>query len=215
MTQRLHLVDFFRIYLTFFVFVIKYKVIEKFKLGEIFLRVISGSARGKKLLCTDGKNVRPTLDRVKESVFNMIAFDIPDSLVLDLFSGSGALGIEALSRGAKQCTFVDNSPQSILVTKKNLESTHLLDESIVINSDSIDFLNKCDKKFDIIFIDPPYETDLYQKSLKKIKENGLLNNNGFIILEYDTETTPPFDFCGFEVFKEKQYGRVKILLMKE
>ena len=215
MTQRLHLVDFFRIYLTFFVFVIKYKVIEKFKLGEIFLRVISGSARGKKLLCVNGNDIRPTLDRVKESVFNMIAFDIPDSIVLDLFSGSGALGIEALSRGAASCTFVDNFKDSIFVTKKNLESTHLDSLSEILNSDSIDFLDKCKKKFDIIFIDPPYKTELYQKSLEKIKENNLLNDNGFIVLEYDTEITPSFDFCGFKVFKEKKYGRVKILLMKE
>jgi len=179
------------------------------------LRVISGSARGKKLLCTEGNDVRPTLDRVKESVFNMIAFDIPDAHVLDLFSGSGALGIEALSRGANICTFVDNSKDSLLVTQKNLEATHLDSSAIVVNDDSIDFLTKTDKKFDIIFIDPPYESDLYEKSLFKIKENRLLTGSGFIVLEYDTETTPLFDFCGFEVFKEKKYGRVKILLMKE
>ena len=179
------------------------------------MRVISGSARGKKLLCVNGNNVRPTLDRVKESVFNMIAFDIPDSLVLDLFSGSGALGIESLSRGAYHCTFVDNSFNSISVTKANLQSTHLDSLSEVVNSDSINFLDKCDKKFDIIFIDPPYESDLYENSLKKIKKNNILNEDGFIVLEYDTQTTPSFDLCGFEVFKEKKYGRVKILLMKE
>lgn len=181
----------------------------------MFLRVISGSARGKKLLCVNGNDVRPTLDRVKESVFNMIAFDIPDAHVLDLFSGSGALGIEALSRGAHHSTFVDNSKDSVLITKKNLEATHLDSSAVVINSDSIDFLTKTDKKFDIIFIDPPYESDLYEKSLSKIKENSLLTDSGFIVLEYDTETTPSFDFCGFDIFKEKKYGRVKILLMKE
>jgi len=201
--------------LTFFVFVIKYKVIEKFKLGEMFLRVISGSARGKKLLCANGNDIRPTLDRVKESVFNMIAFDVPDAHVLDLFSGSGALGIEALSRGAASCTFVDNAKDSLLITKTNLEATHLDSSAVVVSADSIDFLTKTDKKFDIIFIDPPYESDLYEKSLFKIKENRLLTGSGFIVLEYDTETTPPFDFCGFEIFKEKKYGRVKILLMKE
>ena len=179
------------------------------------MRVISGSARGKKLLSTDGYDVRPTLDRVKESVFNMIAFDIPDTSVLDLFSGSGALGIEALSRGAKYSTFVDNSSQSILVTKKNLEATHLEDLATVVTSDSIEYLKKCHKKFDIIFIDPPYESDLYEKSLLNIKENNVLTKDGFIVLEYDINTTPPFDFCGFEIFKEKKYGRVKILLMKE
>lgn len=184
-------------------------------LGERFLRVISGSARGKKLLCADGTDVRPTLDRVKESVFNMIAFDLADSHVLDLFSGSGALGIEALSRGAFDCVFVDNATKSIEITKKNLEATRLASRSTVVNSDSIDFLTKTDRKFDIIFIDPPYESDLYEKALLKIKDNNLLNDDGFIVLEYDTEITPNFDYCGFEVIKDKKYGRVKILLMKE
>lgn len=179
------------------------------------MRVISGSARGKKLLCVDGNDVRPTLDRVKESVFNMIAFDIADALVLDLFSGSGALGIEALSRGAAEGVFIDNSSDSLAVTKKNLEATHLLNCATVKKTDSIEFLNSCNKKFDIIFIDPPYESDLYERSLKAIKENGILNDDGFIVLEYDTITTPPFELCGFEILKEKKYGRVKILIMKE
>ena len=179
------------------------------------MRVISGSARGKKLLGTEGFDVRPTLDRVKESVFNMIAFDIPDASVLDLFSGTGALGIEALSRGAKEAVFIDSFPESVAVTKKNLEATHLTDNADVINSDSIDYLNKCSKIFDIIFIDPPYESDLYEKSLKAIKENSILSEDGFIVLEYDTNTTPPFELCGFEISKDKKYGRVKILIMKE
>ena len=181
----------------------------------MFLRVISGSARGKKLLSAEGLDVRPTLDRVKESVFNMIAFDVPDASVLDLFSGSGALGIEALSRGAKNAVFIDIFSESVAITKKNLEATHMTDSATVINSDSIVFLNKCCEKFDIIFIDPPYESDLYEKSLKAIKENSVLSEDGFIVLEYDTNTTPPFELCGFEILKEKKYGRVKILIMKE
>ncbi len=179
------------------------------------MRVISGSARGKKLITSEGLDVRPTLDRVKESVFNMIAFDVPDACVLDLFSGSGALGIEALSRGAKECTFVDKSAQSISITRKNLEATRLLDMAYVLNADSIEFIKNTDKKFDIIFIDPPYESDLYTKSLSAIKEAGILNDDGFIVLEYDTEITPDFSISGFELIKEKKYGRVKILIMKE
>ncbi len=179
------------------------------------MRVISGSARGKKLITSEGLDVRPTLDRVKESIFNMIAFDIPDSCVLDLFSGSGSLGIEALSRGAKECTFVDKSLQSISVTKKNLEATHLLDSAFVLNTDSIEFIKSTNKKFDIIFIDPPYESDLYNKSLSAIKESGILSDGGFIVLEYDTEITPYFSANRFELTKEKKYGRVKILIMKE
>lgn len=179
------------------------------------MRVISGSARGKKLLCVDGVDIRPTLDRVKESIFNIIAFDIPDAHVLDLFSGSGALGIEALSRGACDCVFVDNSLQSINITQKNIEATRLIDSSIVLNCDSVEYLKNTDKKFDIIFIDPPYESDLYEKSLVAIKKSGVLSGNGYIVLEYDTDTTPPFNTDGFLIVKEKTYGRVKILIMKE
>jgi len=179
------------------------------------LRVISGNARGKKLLCAEGIDIRPTLDRVKESVFNMIAFDIYDAHVLDLFSGTGALGIEALSRGASAAVFVDNSPQSLVVTKKNLEETNLIDNALVVNSDSIEFLKNTDKKFDIIFIDPPYESELYTKSLVTIKDKGILKKDGFIVLEYDLRITPTFDTVDFKIIKEKKYGRVKILIMKE
>ncbi len=179
------------------------------------MRVISGKARGKKLLCQEGQNVRPTLDRVKESIFNMIAFDLPGACVLDLFSGSGALGIEALSRGAESCFFIDKSKQAIAITKENLYATHLDLFSTVINCDSIDFLCETDKKFDIILIDPPYESSLYEAALTKIKENKLLKHNGFLVIEYDAEITPAFDICGFNIIKEKKYGRVKILIMKE
>ena len=179
------------------------------------MRVISGSARGKKLQCVEGIDIRPTLDRVKESVFNMIAFDIPDTCVLDLFSGSGALGIEALSRGAKHCVFVDSSSKSISVTKKNITDTRFDDYSDVVTSDSIEYINKTNKKFDLIFIDPPYESDLYEKSLSAIKSSNILNPDGMIVLEYDTEITPDFKTDGFEIIKDKKYGRVKILIMKE
>lgn len=179
------------------------------------MRVISGSARGRKLLCAEGQDVRPTLDRVKESVFNMIAFDLHDACVLDLFSGSGSLGIEALSRGAAHCTFVDNKETSVAITKKNLENTHFQNLSSVFLSDSIDFINKTDKLFDIIFIDPPYESDLYFMALDKIRQKGLLTENGLIVLEHDIELTPHFNTDGFEIVKDKKYGRVKILIMKE
>ena len=179
------------------------------------MRVISGSARGKKLECPEGIDIRPTLDRVKESVFNMIAFDIAGATVLDLFSGSGALGIEALSRGASHCVFVDKSSQSIDATQKNIEATRFGDASCVINTDSIEFIKKTDKTFDIIFIDPPYESELYESSLRAIKDSGILSDDGFIVLEYDINTTPPFKTSGFEIVKDRKYGRVKILIMKE
>lgn len=179
------------------------------------LRVISGSARGKKLCTVEGMDIRPTLDRVKESVFNMIAFDVMGSAVLDLFCGSGALGIEALSRGADNAVFVDNDRRSLSATEKNLVATRLISKSSLILSDSTRFLKQTNKKFDIIFIDPPYESNLYENSLVEIKKQKLLNPDGQIIVEYDKAKTPAFDICGFDIYREKNYGRVKILIVKE
>ena len=147
-------------------------------------------------------------------MFNIIAFDVPNAFVLDMFSGSGALGIEALSRGADKAVFLDCDENSIFITKKNIAATRLEDLATVIKTDSIEYVRSTDKKFDIIFIDPPYESDLYEKSLIAIKENSALTDNGFIILEYDCEITPEFDLCGFEIVKDKKYGRVKILILK-
>lgn len=179
------------------------------------MRVISGSARGKKLLCAEGLDIRPTLDRVKESIFNMIAFDTPDASVLDLFSGSGALGIEALSRGAKNAVFVDLSPNSIDITKKNLALTHLEDKATVIKQDALDFVKNTTYKFDIIFLDPPYESSIYDDIIREIKKSEILNPKGFIIVEADSVLTPPFESEPFKIHREKKYGRVKILVMKE
>lgn len=179
------------------------------------MRVISGSARGKKLLCAEGKDIRPTLDRVKESVFNMIAFDIPDSSVLDLFSGSGALGIEALSRGAENATFVDMSSSSLEVTRKNLEMTHLSDKATLVKQDALDFIKNTKQKFDIIFLDPPYESSIYEDIICEISKRGILKPSGSLIIEADNVLTPPFSYAPFEIFRDKKYGRVKILIMKE
>lgn len=179
------------------------------------MRVISGSARGKKLYTLEGMDIRPTLDRVKESVFNMIAFDLPGAVVLDLFCGSGALGIEALSRGADHATFVDNNPKSLAVAQKNLTETHLADHATSVLSDSLVFLKTTTEQFDIIFIDPPYESTLYQDVLAEITSRKLLKPDGQVVVELDKMTTPAFSVDGFSSQREKYYGRVKILIMKE
>ena len=146
------------------------------------MRVIAGSARGKKLYALEGRDIRPTLDRVKESVFNMIALNLPGASVLDLFCGSGALGIEALSRGAHHADFVDSRKESLAVTDKNLKMTRLDKNASLILSDSIAFLKTTGQKFDVIFIDPPYESDLYEKSLQFIAERNILKPEGQIIV---------------------------------
>lgn len=176
--------------------------------------MISGSARGKKLECAEGLNVRPTLDRVKESVFNMIAFDIPDARVLDLFCGSGALGIEALSRGAQHAVFVDNNPVSLEFAKKNLIATRLDEKATLTRSDSIQFLSETTQVFDIIFIDPPYKAQLYEPVIGKILERNLLAKSGQIILEYAADDSPNVPSGAFSDVREKKYGKVKILIMK-
>ncbi len=178
------------------------------------MRVISGSARGKKLISPEGLNVRPTLDRVKESVFNMIAFDILDSSVLDLFCGSGALGIEALSRGAASAVFVDMSRDSLSATKQNLAATRLADSAETVLCDSIAYIRNTTKTFDIIFIDPPYKAGLYQEVLSSILEKKLLNPGGKIVVESAIDDSPTVSEGIFSEVREKKYGKVKILIMK-
>lgn len=165
-------------------------------------------------MSAEGLDIRPTLDRVKESIFNMIAFDIPDANVLDLFCGSGALGIEALSRGAQKAVFVDKSEVSLSCTKQNLLDTRLLEKAQVIKSDSILFLNDTDQKFDIIFIDPPYKENLYDDVLSVILERNLLKEEGKIIIEAGTDDVPSVPKEKFSEVREKKYGKVYILVIK-
>jgi len=179
----------------------------------MFLRVISGSARGKKLISPVGNDVRPTLDRVKESVFNMIAFSVADAYVLDLFAGSGALGIEALSRGARKAVFVDKSDDSLNTVKKNLSLTSFSDKSHCVHANFISYLKKCDEQFDLIFLDPPYADGLLDEAIHLIHEKNLLKDGGFIICESDGEPCFEPDRTLFEVHRKKRYGRVQILLL--
>ena len=150
------------------------------------MRVISGTARGTNLETLEGNNTRPTLDRVKEALFNIIQCNIVDANVLDLFSGSGALGIEALSRGAKACIMCDKSYEAIQIINKNIRKTHLEEKAKVIKNDykkTLELLQG--QKFEVIFIDPPYALDIAVSSIKYIIEFNLLADDGIIILETD------------------------------
>ena len=182
------------------------------------MRVISGTAKGKKLNSFEGLETRPTLDRVKEAVFNIIQFDIKDSVVLDLFSGSGALGIEALSRGAKEAILCDASSKAIKIINKNLEETRLKDKAKVINSDYLETLSKIkDKKFDIIFLDPPYKSDYVEKSIEYISKYNLLAENGIIIVETNDENK--IDKINakkdLEVYDTRKYGIAIIIFIRK
>lgn len=178
------------------------------------MRVISGSARGLRLNSPDGIDTRPTLDRVKEALFSMLQTHIADAAVLDLFSGSGALGIECLSRGAKKAVFIDASPQAISCINLNISSARVADKSYVLKNDFRDYLKYCRERFDIIFLDPPYSNGFYKTALDLICEKQLLNDDGFIIVEWDSEIGFRNENSAFSVYKEKRYGRVGITVLK-
>jgi len=150
------------------------------------MRIISGTARGTNLYTLEGSDTRPTLDRVKESLFNIINSRIFDAVVLDLFSGSGAIGLEFASRGAKEVVVCDNSKKAIQIIQKNLEKTHLEQKVKLYNSDYIEFLkNNKDKKFDVIYLDPPYKTDYIINALDFILQYDMKDKDGLIIIETD------------------------------
>ncbi|MBQ3022361.1 MAG: 16S rRNA (guanine(966)-N(2))-methyltransferase RsmD [Clostridia bacterium] len=179
------------------------------------MRVISGSARGLKLVSPDGIETRPTLDRVKEAVFSMLSPYINGALILDLFAGSGALGIEALSRGADKSYFIDSSQEAISCINSNITAAKFTKSSVVMKTDAIGFLKNCSQQFDIVFLDPPYADGLYENTINLIAENKLLSNEGLIVIEQDFGAEKHINIGQmFEVFKEKKYGRVGITVLK-
>ena len=173
------------------------------------MRIISGKYRGKKLKGFNIPGTRPTMDRVKESLFGIIQTYIPDSAVLDLFAGSGALGLEAISNGAKTTYLIDNSEEAIKIIKENSQN---IDEDIkIIHIDYKKFLKTTEKKIDIIFLDPPYKENQLDKALKIIEERELLNDKGIVVCEYEIgnpKTT-------LKLIKEKSYGPKKIKIFEK
>lgn len=172
------------------------------------MRVITGMAKGIKLETLEGMDVRPTTDKVKEAIFSSIQFDLYDSLILDLFAGSGQLGIEALSRGAKSAVFVDNSKKSIEIVRKNLEKTKLIDLSQLFCMNSIDYIKLSDKKFDFIFLDPPYNKGILNEILPLLSDK--LNDKGQIICEYEQNLNLPDKIKNLRLKKDYKYGKIKV-----
>ena len=153
------------------------------------MRVITGSARGRRLISPEGFDVRPTTDKVKESIFNIIQFNIPGASCLDLFAGSGQLGIEAISRGAEKVTFVDSSRKSFETVKANVDMCRFADKSVLKLSDSFSFLMSCSDKFDIVFLDPPYHKDLCVKALDNL--DHVLSSDAVVICETQNDEELP------------------------
>ena len=178
------------------------------------MRVITGSARGKRLVTVPGNDiVRPTSEKVKEALFSSIQFDIEGRRVLDLFAGSGQLGIEALSRGAESAVFVDRSDDSLGAVRKNLENTGLTDKAEVYKSDYATFALRYSKQFDIAFLDPPYKAGLLEDAVQKIIP--LMSDYGIIICEYPPEIEIPEEIGGFVITKTYRYGKINVSVYRK
>ena len=179
------------------------------------MRVITGKARGVVLKTPDGMATRPTTDRVKEALFNIIQFDIPTARVLDLFGGTGQLGIEALSREAKSAVFVDEREDACRIIRENLRRTKLEAYGRVVRSDYMAFLRSCKEKFDIVLLDPPYAEVFLENSLKMITEIDILQTGGIIVTERPKGKDLPWDFPGFSRSKDYKYGNTLITIYRK
>ena len=176
------------------------------------MRVITGIARGRKLKELPGMETRPTTDKVKESVFNIVQFDIEGRQVLDLFGGTGQMGIEALSRGAAHCTFVDLRKEAAAVIRENLAHTGLAEQAKVIQGDYLAFLTGCRDRFDLVFLDPPYNTGMLEKALETITKIDNVTENGIIVCESAAEAALPELPAPYRKGRDYRYGKIKITL---
>ena len=176
------------------------------------MRVITGEARGRKLLTLEGADVRPTTDKVKEAIFSAIQFDIQGRKFLDLFTGSGQMGIEALSRGAESAVFVDSSRKAADIVRKNLNNTGFYDRAKVLHTDSLSFLNMNSEMFDIVYLDPPYGTGVLQEVLPAVLEN--VKKTGIIIVENPEKEEILQNYGDFTLDRQKHYGKIKISMYR-
>ena len=177
------------------------------------MRVIAGVARSMPLKTPEGLDTRPTTDRIKETLFNMLQNDVPGAVFVDLFSGSGAIGIEALSRGAERCVFIDNSQRSIRAVNENLRSTGFTRNSEVVSRDSYDYIKHTSKTFDIIILDPPYGYSHISNILPFAAKK--LNDGGIIICEYEKEAPTPETPDGLELKKTYKYGKICVTIFRK
>lgn len=177
------------------------------------MRVISGIARGRRLKSLEGNDVRPTTDKVKEAVFSAIQFDIEGRRFLDLFAGSGQMGLEALSRGAASCVFVDKNDAAIKVLRDNVSACGFENDSKIIKSDALSFLNTTNEVFDIAFLDPPYLEGMLEKALILVSEK--MSSFGTIICEHPAEVKLPEQVAGFLVYRKYRYGKINVTTYKK
>lgn len=175
------------------------------------MRIIAGDYKGRRLYAPADYRIRPTADKVKEALFSIIGNDIDGAVVCDLFSGTGNLGLEALSRGADKCYFVDNSAESIRLIRDNIEMCRAEDYSVVIHGDFKRALSQIEQEgetVNVYFLDPPYYKDLWEPAMELIREKDLLTEGGMIVCEHRKEQELPGQMAGFEKAKERKYGKV-------
>ena len=178
------------------------------------LRVITGTARGIRLRELEGQSTRPTTDRVKEGLFSAIQFDIAGARVLDLFAGTGQLGIECLSRGAEMAVFVDSSPKAAALVRENLRITGLDDRATVLQADALDYLARTRERFDLLFLDPPYSSGLLEEAINRAAAFDILNPRGIIVAEYPAGgafAAPPPPFRAGRTYR---YGKIAVTLCR-
>ena len=176
----------------------------------IIIKIIAGKNRGNILKTKDGITTRPTLNRIRENIFNIIRDKVPGAKVLDVFAGSGAIGIESLSRGALEATFIELDKEAYRILKENILKTDNISSAKIFNGDYRNFLKRCKENYDIIYIDPPYHLNAYNEVLELIGSNALLNDNGIIILEAKKDTLLPEETKDFKCYRDVIYGNTII-----
>ena len=178
------------------------------------MRVITGTARGRKLKELEGMETRPTTDRVKEGLFNILQFDIEGRRVLDLFAGTGQLGIECLSRGAAQAAFVDRRSDAVKLIRENLKLTGLEDRARVTAGDSMEYLRNLREKYDLVFLDPPYEAGLLEPALEHIARFDILNPHGIIVAEHPASRVLPALTAPYRLHRTYRYGKIALTVYR-
>ena len=181
------------------------------------MRIVAGEFKGRRIETPKGNDVRPTTEKVKEALFSMLSDLMEDSVCCDLFSGTGNLGLEAISRGARKCVFCDNSGESVRLIKRNIEYCRAGDRAVLVPGSFEKCLKKMDEdglKADIFFLDPPYREGLYDRCMELINELGLLKEGGVIVCEHGRNDRFPEEYCGFLKFKEKNYGSITLSMYR-
>lgn len=179
------------------------------------MRIISGEFKGRKLMTPNDNRIRPTTDKVKEAVFSIIAAYIPEGVFLDLFSGTGNMGLEAISRGAKRAYFTDIDRRSTAIIRENVKHCRAEDRSVIMCADYISALNKIHDKVDVIFVDPPYKEGAIETCMQKISESDILASDGIIVAEHSNKDELPEELFGFKFMKKRNYGKISISIYEK